>query len=80
ITTIYGKNIGDKETLAISISQSGGSPDLRISLEGCKKAGCTTLAIVKVEKSPLAESAHLVLPVRADAENALVATKRVLTS
>ena len=47
--TIYGKNIGDDQTLAIGISQSGGSPDLRLALEGCKKAGCTTLAIVNVE-------------------------------
>lgn len=80
ITTIYNKNIGDEHTLAIGISQSGGSPDLRLALEGCKKAGCTTLAIVNVEKSPLADSADLVLPVRADAENAVVATKSVITS
>ncbi|APD50718.1 SIS domain-containing protein [Francisella hispaniensis] len=80
ITTIYGKNIGDDKTLAIAISQSGGSPDLRLALEGCKQAGCITLAIVNVEKSPLAESADLVLPVRADAENAVAATKSVITS
>ncbi|APC91418.1 Glucosamine-6-phosphate deaminase [isomerizing], alternative [Francisella sp. MA067296] len=80
ITTIYGKNIGDDQTLAIAISQSGGSPDLRLALEGCKQAGCITLAIVNVEKSPLAESADLVLPVRADAENAVAATKSVITS
>ncbi|QIW10381.1 SIS domain-containing protein [Francisella sp. LA112445] len=80
VTTIYGKNIGDEKTLAIGISQSGGSPDLRLALEGCKKAGCTTLAIVNKEESPLAESADLVLPVRADAENAVAATKSVITS
>ncbi|MGQ4005120.1 SIS domain-containing protein [Francisellaceae bacterium CB300] len=80
ITTIYGKNIGDEQTLAIAISQSGGSPDLRLALEGCKKAGCTTLAIVNKEQSPLAESADLVLPVRADEENAVAATKSVITS
>ncbi|WP_395167214.1 SIS domain-containing protein [Francisella salimarina] len=80
VTTIYNKNIGDEHTLAIGISQSGGSPDLRLALEGCKKAGCTTLAIVNVEKSPLADSADLVLPVRADAENAVAATKSVITS
>ena len=80
VTTIYGKNIGDERTLAIGISQSGGSPDLRLALEGCKKAGCTTLAIVNKEESPLAESADLVLPVRADAENAVAATKSVITS
>lgn len=80
ITTIYGKNIGDEQTLAIGISQSGGSPDLRMALEGCKKAGCTTLAIVNVEKSPLADSADLVLPVRAGDENAVAATKSVITS
>ncbi|MED7819282.1 MULTISPECIES: SIS domain-containing protein [unclassified Francisella] len=80
ITTIYGKNIGDEKTLAIGISQSGGSPDLKLALEGCKKAGCTTLAIVNKEKSPLADCADLVLPVRADAENAVAATKSVITS
>ena len=33
------KIIGDDQTLAIAISQSGGSPDLRLALEDCKKAG-----------------------------------------
>jgi glucosamine--fructose-6-phosphate aminotransferase (isomerizing) len=80
ITTIYGKNIGDDKTLAIAISQSGGSPDLKMALQGCKKAGCTTLAIVNKEKSPLSESADLVLPVRADTENAVAATKSVIAS
>ena len=80
ITTIYGKNIGDENTLAIGISQSGGSPDLRLALEGCKKAGCTTLAIVNKEESPLSDFADLVLPVRADDENAVAATKSVITS
>ncbi|AIT08895.1 iron dicitrate transport regulator FecR [Candidatus Francisella endociliophora] len=80
VTTIYGKNIGDEQTLAIAISQSGGSPDLKMALEGCKKAGCTTLAVVNKEKSPLADCADLVLPVRADAENAVAATKSVITS
>ncbi|QLE78722.1 SIS domain-containing protein [Francisella sp. Scap27] len=80
ISTIYGKNIGDENTLAIAISQSGGSPDLRLALEGCKKAGCTTLAIVNKEASPLAEVADLVLPVRADEEKAVAATKSVITS
>ncbi len=61
ITTIYVRNIGDEQTLAIAISQSGGSPDLRLSLEGCKKAGCTTIVIVNKEKSPLADSSDLVL-------------------
>ncbi|QIV95913.1 glutamine--fructose-6-phosphate transaminase [Allofrancisella inopinata] len=80
VTTIYGKNIGDSETLAVAISQSGGSPDLRLALQGCKKAGCTTLAIVNKEESPLAEAADLVLPVRAGEENAVAATKSVITS
>lgn len=80
VTTIYGRNIGDEQTLAIGISQSGGSPDLRLALEGCKKAGCTTLAIVNKEVSPLAESADLVLPIRADQENAVAATKSVIAS
>ncbi|ASG69004.1 iron dicitrate transport regulator FecR [Francisella halioticida] len=80
ITTIYGKNIGDEKTLAIGISQSGGSPDLKLALEGCKKAGCTTLAVVNKQNSPLADCADLVLPVRADDENAVAATKSVITS
>ena len=80
VTTVYGRNIGDEQTLAIAISQSGGSPDLRLALEGCKKAGCTTLAIVNKEESPLSSSADLVLPVRADQENAVAATKSVITS
>lgn len=80
VTTIYGKNIGDNETLAIAISQSGGSPDLKLALQGCKKAGCSTLAIVNKEESPLAEVADLILPVRAGEEKAVAATKSVITS
>lgn len=80
ISTIYDKEIGDKETLVIAISQSGGSPDLKLALENCKKAGCLTLSIVNKENSPLANASDLVLPVRADEENAVAATKSFITS
>ena len=80
IATLYNKNIGDEQTLAISISQSGGSPDLKKALENCKNAGCLTLAIVNNENSPLAKVADMALPIRADEENAIAATKSFIAS
>ena len=80
LSTVYGQNIGSEDTLAIAISQSGGSPDLCLALESCKKAGCLTLALVNVEQSPLAEACDFVLPLRGDKEESVAATKSLLLS
>ena len=64
-----------KDALVIGISQSGKSPDIVSVLKEGKKQGCLTLALTNAPKSPLAESADIVLDLQAGPENAVAATK-----
>lgn len=62
----------------LSLSQSGGSPDLVRAQAAARLGGAFTAALVNVEGSPLAMGAELYLPQRAGVENSITATKSVL--
>src|SRR5947208_1540828 len=64
----------------IGISQSGASPDVVAVLDEAKRQGRPTLAITNNSRSPLAETAHWVLPLHAGEERAVAATKTYLNS
>jgi len=66
--------------LAIGISQSGESPDVRAVLEEARRQGRPTLAITNDPDSPLARAAEAVLPLEAGEERAVAATKTYLNS
>jgi glucosamine--fructose-6-phosphate aminotransferase (isomerizing) len=74
-TTAYGAEPDLAGCLAITVSQSGGSPDLVASTEAARKAGAITLAVTNNAKSPLAEVSEYHLDVLAGPEKALPATK-----
>lgn len=61
--------------LVVGISQSGESPDLVAVLAEARNQGRPTLAITNRPESPLAETADLVLDLRAGEEHAVAATK-----
>lgn len=65
---------------ALAISQSGRSPDVVETLRRARKSGALTVALVNDEKSPLADTAEIVLPQRAGPEVSVAATKTVITS
>jgi glucosamine--fructose-6-phosphate aminotransferase (isomerizing) len=75
LLTLYRAPISAKGLLAIAVSQSGQSPDLRLPIEQLRAQGATTVALVNDEASPLAAAAEWVIPLHAGAERSVAATK-----
>jgi len=74
-TTAYGAKPDLTDCLVITVSQSGGSPDLVASTRAAREAGAITLAVTNNPGSPLAEVSEFHIDVLAGPEKALPATK-----
>jgi glucosamine--fructose-6-phosphate aminotransferase (isomerizing) len=74
-TTAYGARPDLRDVLVVSVSQSGGSPDIVESTAIARECGATTLAVTNNADSKLAQAAELHLDVLAGPEKALPATK-----
>ncbi|KJK59804.1 SIS domain-containing protein [Saccharothrix sp. ST-888] len=74
-TTAYGAKPDLADVLVITVSQSGGSPDLVASTKAAREAGAITLAVTNNAGSPLAEVSEFHIDVLAGPEKALPATK-----
>ncbi|MCQ4042853.1 SIS domain-containing protein [Streptantibioticus rubrisoli] len=74
-TTAYGAQPDLTDVLVITVSQSGGSPDLVASTQAARDAGAITLAVTNNADSPLAEVSEFHIDVLAGPEKALPATK-----
>jgi glucosamine--fructose-6-phosphate aminotransferase (isomerizing) len=74
-TTAYGAKPDLTDCLVITVSQSGGSPDLVASAKAAREAGAITLAVTNNAGSPLAEVSEFHIDVLAGPEKALPATK-----
>jgi len=74
-TTAYGAKPDLTDCLVITVSQSGGSPDLVASTRAAREAGAITLAVTNNPGSPLAEVSEFHIDVLAGPERALPATK-----
>ncbi|WP_224280719.1 SIS domain-containing protein [Streptomyces sp. LS1784] len=74
-TTAYGAKPDLTDVLAVTVSQSGGSPDLVASTKAAREAGAITLAVTNNAASPLAEVSEFHIDVLAGPEKALPATK-----
>lgn len=74
-TTLYGANPDLRDVLLVSVSQSGGSPDLLEVTEAARARGARTVAVSNTPSSPLSEVAELSVDVRAGTEQAVAATK-----
>lgn len=80
VVSVYGARLALRDTLLLTISQSGQSPDI-IAFQGeAKRAGIPTLAVTNTEDSPLARAADLCLPLCAGPEKSVAATKSFITS
>ena len=75
LVTLYGAPLHTHDTLAVSVSQSGRSPDLVEPVQQFRQGGGTTVAMVNAVESPLAEAAEWVLPLHAGPELSVAATK-----
>jgi glucosamine--fructose-6-phosphate aminotransferase (isomerizing) len=74
-TTLYGAEPDLTDVLYVTVSQSGGSPDLVEATRSAKARGALTVAVTNTGDSPLAEAAELTVDVAAGPEVAVAATK-----
>src|ERR1700761_7057092 len=73
--TTYGSRPAYDDVLWVTVSQSGGSPDLVDSTAAARARGALTLAVTNAADSPLAQAADLHVDVLAGPELAVAATK-----
>ena len=73
--TAYGARPDLSDVLLLTVSQSGGSPDLVETVRTARAGGATTLAVTNNPDSALAGAAELQLDVLAGPERAVAATK-----
>ena len=78
IATLYGAPLRLSRAAAVSISQSGRSPDIVEMQRSARKAGATTIAMVNEVDSPLATEAEELLPLMAGREQSVAATKSMI--
>ncbi|MFF9895252.1 SIS domain-containing protein [Streptomyces longispororuber] len=79
-TTAYGAKPDLRDVLVITVSQSGGSPDLVSSTHAAREAGAVTLAVTNNPDSPLAAVSEHHIDILAGPEKALPATKTYTAS
>ncbi|MEV6651402.1 SIS domain-containing protein [Streptomyces sp. NPDC051219] len=79
-TTAYGAKPQLADVLVITVSQSGGSPDLVASTKAAREAGAITLAVTNNADSPLAGVSEHHIDILAGPEKALPATKTYTAS
>jgi len=78
--TIYNSPPMLDEALVVGISQSGQSPDIVSVLQEAKRQNRPTLCITNDPDSPLADSSDYVIPLHANKEKAVAATKTYTAS
>ena len=80
IASVYGAPLHLKGGVHFTVSQSGGSPDIIALQAAAKTGGATTIAVVNVTDSPLAQQADIVLDLHAGPEKSVAATKSFITA
>lgn len=80
VVSIYDAPLHLRDTILVTTSQSGRSPDILSFQAEAKKAGVPTVAITNDEASPLAREADLCLPLLAGPELSVAATKTFIAS
>lgn len=80
LITLYKSPLVTRDTLAVSISQSGQSPDVVEPIQYIRDGGATTVALVNDAASPLARAAEWTMPLHAGKEKSVAATKSFIAS
>nr|WP_051116540.1 SIS domain-containing protein [Amycolatopsis nigrescens] len=73
--TLYGARPDLRDVLLVSVSQSGGSPDLLEVTQAAREQGALTVAASNTPSSPLHSAAELAVDIGAGTEHAVAATK-----
>ena len=80
IMSIYGRELHLDGCAAISISQSGKSPDIVAMTESAKRNGALCLALTNTADSPLASASNISVDLAAGVEQSVAATKSFVSS
>lgn len=80
VVSIYAAQLKLRETILVTISQSGRSPDILALQAEARRAGVPTIAITNDPLAPLAKDADICLPLYAGPELSVAATKTFITS
>ncbi len=78
IASLYRAQLRLERAIAVSISQSGRSPDIVAAQRAAREGGALTLALVNDESSPLAGEAARLIGLRAGEERSVAATKSMI--
>ena len=80
IMSIYGRELRLDGCAAISISQSGKSPDIVAMAQSARRNGALSIALTNTAGSPLAEAADISIDLAAGKEQSVAATKSFVSS
>jgi glutamine---fructose-6-phosphate transaminase (isomerizing) len=80
IASLYRAPLRLDHAVAITISQSGRSPDIVAMQRAAKQAGAATVAFVNDAASPAARDADALIPLHAGEERSVAATKSMIAS
>jgi glutamine---fructose-6-phosphate transaminase (isomerizing) len=80
IMSIYGRELQLDGCAAISISQSGKSPDIVAMAESAKRNGGLCIALTNTADSPLAAASNISVDLAAGVEQSVAATKSFVSS
>ncbi|QDC10015.1 SIS domain-containing protein [Oceanicola sp. D3] len=80
VASVYAAPLRLEGAVALSVSQSGGSPDIVEMTRAARAGGALTLALTNTPASPLAEAAAEVVDICAGPERSVAATKSFVTS
>ena len=80
VASIYGATLRAQDMVCLTISQSGGSPDLADLQAAVERGGGRTVALLNTLASPVGEGAQTVIDLQAGEERAVAATKTFVCS
>ncbi len=80
IMSIYGRELRLDGCAAVSISQSGKSPDIVAMAQSARRNGALGIALTNTAGSPLAQSADIAIDLAAGKEQSVAATKSFVSS
>lgn len=80
VASVYNAALRFDGGVLLTVSQSGGSPDLVSLQESAAAGGARTIALLNVTDSPVGRAAGSVLPLMAGPEKAVAATKSFVAS
>jgi glucosamine--fructose-6-phosphate aminotransferase (isomerizing) len=80
VMSIYGRELRLEGCAAISISQSGKSPDIVAMAESARRNGALGIALTNTAGSPLAMASNIAIDLNAGVEQSVAATKSFVSS